>query len=76
MKFTQSALKNVNLFHSRIISYNDAPFQTPMQRLVRRMTRFFVKTDLEKTRTTLIAAIEKIGFGLKTAGPGQVRMIG
>ena len=47
-------------------------FQTPMQRLVRRMTRFFVKTDTEETMSHMITVMEKAGYSLKKSAPGQV----
>ena len=46
--------------------------QTPMQRLVRRMTRFFVKTNAEDTMSQLIEVLEKAGYGLMKGSPGQV----
>ncbi|KAK2190808.1 hypothetical protein NP493_68g05032 [Ridgeia piscesae] len=45
---------------------------TPMQRLVRRMTRFFVKTNAEDTMSHLIEVLEKAGYGLKKGSPGQL----
>ncbi|KAI0216718.1 Serine/threonine-protein kinase Chk1 [Lamellibrachia satsuma] len=45
---------------------------TPMQRLVRRMTRFLVKTNAEDTMTQLIEVFEKAGYGLKKSSPGQL----
>ena len=43
-----------------------------MQRLVRRMTRFFVKTNAEDTMSQLIEVLEKAGYGLMKGSPGQV----
>ena len=43
-----------------------------MQRLVRRMTRFFVKTNAEDTMSQLIDVLEKAGYGLMKGSPGQV----
>ena len=43
-----------------------------MQRLVRRMTRFFVKTDPEETISSLISILRKAGYTVKKNSPGQV----
>ncbi|KAL5020180.1 hypothetical protein ScPMuIL_003072 [Solemya velum] len=43
--------------------------QTPMQKLVRRMTRFFVKTSKEDTLREMDKAIEQLGFTFKKNSP-------
>ncbi|XP_013783485.1 serine/threonine-protein kinase Chk1-like [Limulus polyphemus] len=45
--------------------------QSPMQRLVKRMTRFFVSTDLEMTLKELSAVFEKLGYSWKE-NSGQI----
>ena len=47
-------------------------FQTPAQRLVKRMTRFFVKTGAEETVNTMIKTLQIAGYTLKRNAPGQV----
>ena len=47
-------------------------FQTPVQRLVRRMTRFFVKTDPEETMSIMMTLLHKAGYTVKKTSPGQV----
>ncbi|KAL4220708.1 Serine/threonine-protein kinase Chk1 [Mactra antiquata] len=44
--------------------------QTPMQKLVRRMTRFFVKTDKVKTTDELNRVCETMGYSYKCSSPG------
>lgn len=46
--------------------------QTPMQKLVRRMTRFFVKTDKDETYKELDKALQKLGYSWKRNTPGMV----
>ncbi|XP_064641120.1 serine/threonine-protein kinase Chk1-like [Lineus longissimus] len=48
--------------------------QTPMQRLVKRMTRFFVTTDTERTIKELHRAFDKLGYTCKTNSLGQITM--
>ena len=43
-----------------------------MQRLVKRMTRFFVKTDPEETISLVISTLRKAGYTVKKNSPGQV----
>lgn len=45
--------------------------QTPMQKLVRRMTRFFVKTDKNDTLKELDRVGEGLGYALKRTSPGM-----
>lgn len=49
------------------------PFQSPLQRLVKRMTRFFVTTDACATVRELESLFEKLGYFWKTNSPGQVK---
>jgi len=49
--------------------------QTPLQRLVRRMTRFFVKQNLEDTAKHLQNTLEKAGYQLKQNSPGQLTVV-
>ncbi|KAH3870491.1 serine/threonine-protein kinase Chk1-like [Dreissena polymorpha] len=44
--------------------------QTPMQKLVRRMTRFFVKTDKTETLVELDRACETLGYSARRGSPG------
>ncbi|XP_076112237.1 serine/threonine-protein kinase Chk1-like [Mytilus galloprovincialis] len=46
--------------------------QTPMQKLVRRMTRFFVKTDREVTYEELDKVLQQLGYNWKKNSPGMV----
>lgn len=43
-----------------------------MQKLVRRMTRFFVKTDKDETYKELDKALQKLGYSWKRNTPGMV----
>ncbi|VDI75236.1 serine/threonine-protein kinase Chk1 [Mytilus galloprovincialis] len=45
--------------------------QTPMQKLVRRMTRFFVKTDREETYEELDKVLQQLGYNWKKNSPGM-----
>ncbi|WAR28432.1 CHK1-like protein [Mya arenaria] len=45
--------------------------QTPMQKLVRRMTRFFVKTDKNETLIELDRACEVYGYTSRRGSPGM-----
>ena len=44
-----------------------------MQRLVKRMTRFFVTLEPEETMATMISALRKANYTVKKASPGMVR---
>ncbi|XP_045200071.2 serine/threonine-protein kinase Chk1-like [Mercenaria mercenaria] len=44
--------------------------QTPMQKLVRRMTRFFVKTDKNDTLTEMDRICESLGYAYRRSSPG------
>ncbi|KAK3107872.1 hypothetical protein FSP39_024097, partial [Pinctada imbricata] len=46
--------------------------QTPWQKLVRRMTRFFVKTDREATTKEMDRMCETLGYNWKYNSPGMV----
>ncbi|XP_049525522.1 serine/threonine-protein kinase grp-like isoform X3 [Dermacentor silvarum] len=46
--------------------------QTPLQRLVKRMTRFFVTTDAQQTVEELKSLFERLGYSWKTNSPGQI----
>lgn len=46
--------------------------QTPMQRLVKRMTRFFTKVEAEETLKRLTGCMEKLGYSWKKTTPRQV----
>ena len=45
-----------------------------MQRLVKRMTRFFTKVDAEETLKILTRCMEKLGYTWKKTTPRQVRI--
>ncbi|EEC15984.1 checkpoint kinase, putative, partial [Ixodes scapularis] len=47
-------------------------FQSPLQKLVKRMTRFFVTTDANETVQELRSLFEKLGYVWKTNSPGQI----
>jgi serine/threonine-protein kinase Chk1 len=64
MSFTQPALTEHILLDSQVLGTPGAS-QSMSQRLVRRMTRFFVKTNAEQTMTQLIASLDKHGYGVK-----------
>ncbi|KAJ8316319.1 hypothetical protein KUTeg_006333 [Tegillarca granosa] len=49
--------------------------QTPLQKLVRRMTRFFVKTDKEATINEIEKLCEQLGYTWKKNTPGMVTVI-
>jgi hypothetical protein len=44
--------------------------QTPLQRLVKRMTRFWVRTDIEATERELRDLFEMMNYGIKMTTPG------
>ena len=44
--------------------------QTPLQRLVKRMTRFWVRTDIENTERELRDLFETMTYGIKMTTPG------
>ncbi|XP_064471226.1 serine/threonine-protein kinase Chk1-like isoform X2 [Ornithodoros turicata] len=46
--------------------------QTPLQKLVKRMTRFFVTTSVQATLEEMKCLFEKLGYSWKTNSPGQV----
>ncbi|KAG0443265.1 hypothetical protein HPB47_015112, partial [Ixodes persulcatus] len=46
--------------------------QSPLQKLVKRMTRFFVTTDANETVQELKSLFEKLGYIWKTNSPGQI----
>lgn len=46
--------------------------QNPFQRLVRRMTRFFVSTRCDETLKRLSAVLEKLGYGWKSNDEGVI----
>ena len=46
--------------------------QTPMQKLVRRMTRFFVKTDKNDTLKEIDRVFDLLGYTYKRSSPGVV----
>ena len=46
--------------------------QTPLQRLVKRMTRFLVNTDLETTEKELRTRLSAMNYGCKVLTPGIV----
>ncbi|XP_053672212.1 serine/threonine-protein kinase grp [Anopheles nili] len=46
--------------------------QNPFQRLVRRMTRFFVSTRCDETLKRLSAALEKLGYSWKSNDEGVI----
>ena len=46
--------------------------QTPMQKMVRRMTRFFVKTDKDNSMKEIEKALEYLGYNWKRNTPGMV----
>lgn len=46
--------------------------QSPLQKLVKRMTRFFVTTDANETVQVLKSLFEKLGYVWKTNSPGQI----
>jgi serine/threonine-protein kinase Chk1 len=46
--------------------------QTPLQRLVKRMTRFWVTTDLETTERELKTRLDTMNYNIKVVTPGIV----
>lgn len=46
--------------------------QSPLQKLVKRMTRFFVTTDANETVQVLKCLFERLGYVWKTNSPGQI----
>uniref|UniRef100_G3MTR9 Serine/threonine-protein kinase CHK1 n=2 Tax=Amblyomma TaxID=6942 RepID=G3MTR9_AMBMU len=46
--------------------------QTPLQKLVKRMTRFFVTTDAQQTLEELKSLFERLGYTWKTNSFGQI----
>jgi serine/threonine-protein kinase Chk1 len=44
--------------------------QTPLQRLVKRMTRFWVRTDIESTERELRDLFDMMNYGMKMTTPG------
>jgi len=46
--------------------------QTPLQRLVKRMTRFWVKTDMDNTERELKSRLESMNYNIKIVTPGIV----
>ncbi|XP_013400239.1 serine/threonine-protein kinase Chk1-like [Lingula anatina] len=48
--------------------------QTPMQRLVRRMTRFFVKTPVDETVKHLVSICEKLGYSVRRNPQGLITL--
>lgn len=48
---------------------------SPMQRLVKRMTRFFVNCGAEDAFAQLKAVFEKLGYGWKKNAPGQITVM-
>lgn len=46
--------------------------QTPLQKLVKRMTRFFVTTNAQQTVEELKSLFERLGYVWKTNSPGQI----
>ena len=45
--------------------------QTPLQRLVKRMTRFLVNTDIETTEKELRTRLSAMNYGCKVITPGD-----
>ncbi|XP_072048437.1 serine/threonine-protein kinase Chk1-like [Amphiura filiformis] len=61
-----------DMFLSSQLQCTPGASQTPMQRLVKRMTRFFTKVDADETLKTLGRCIEKLGYTWKKTTPRQV----
>lgn len=55
-----------------LIFYKSLLLQNNFEKLVSRMTRFFVKTDLEKTLEILCKSLEDNALTWKASAPGQV----
>ena len=64
MSFTQPALTEHILLDSQLLG-TPGSSQSMSQRLVRRMTRFFVKTNAEQTMSQLISSLDKHGYTVK-----------
>ena len=70
ISFSQPVHLDHMLLGSQIMGTPGAS-QTPMQRLVRRMTRFFVKTNASSTASLLVSKLEKSGYSIKKNSPGM-----
>ncbi|XP_002741282.1 serine/threonine-protein kinase Chk1-like [Saccoglossus kowalevskii] len=46
--------------------------QTPMQRLVKRMTRFFTNLNTDKSLKSVVGVLEKLGYTWKKSTPRQI----
>ncbi|XP_074652670.1 serine/threonine-protein kinase Chk1-like [Tubulanus polymorphus] len=72
--FSQPAHPDHMLLSSQYPGGTPGGSQTPMQRFVRRMTRFIVKTDADTTTRELKSVAEKLGYAWKKNSPGLITM--
>lgn len=70
--FSQPAQLEDLLLSSQLHSTQPSCSQTSYQKLVKRMTRFFVKTDHDETLRTLTGLLEKCGYSWKRNAMGDL----
>ncbi|XP_067166122.1 serine/threonine-protein kinase Chk1 [Apteryx mantelli] len=71
LSFSQPARPEHMLLNSQLLG-TPGSSQSPWQRLVKRMTRFFTKLDAAGSYRTLQEVCEKMGYGWKTSCTNQV----
>ncbi|NXN07247.1 CHK1 kinase, partial [Indicator maculatus] len=71
ISFSQPACPEHMLVNSQLLG-TPGSSQSPWQRLVKRMTRFFTKLDADGSYRVLQEACEKLGYGWKTSCTNQV----
>lgn len=73
--FSQPAMLDDLLLCTQLNSTQGAASQNPFQKLVKRMTRFFVTTKCDQTISRLSAANEKLGYTWKANDEGIVSFV-
>jgi serine/threonine-protein kinase CHEK1 len=73
--FSQPTMLDDLILCTQMNPTQGASSQNPFQRLVRRMTRFFVSTKCEETLKRLTAALDKLGFTWKTSDEAVVTIL-
>ncbi|NXC78672.1 CHK1 kinase, partial [Anhinga anhinga] len=71
ISFSQPACPEHMLVNSQLLGTPGSP-QSPWQRLVKRMTRFFTKLDADGSYRALNEVCEKMGYGWKKSCTNQV----
>ncbi|XP_060554765.1 serine/threonine-protein kinase Chk1-like [Ruditapes philippinarum] len=70
ISFSQPLHPDHMLLSSQVQGTPGSCSQNPMQRLGRRMTRFFVKTDKNETLTEMDRIFESLGYAFRRSSPG------